>query len=198
VKDGLQYADRQLEALEARHQVVHGESNVRAMRSGGRFELKDHYRADMNIEYAILEVTHEATAGDYRSAQGSPASYSNQFQAIPHSVPYRPLRLTPTPVVYGSQTAVVVGPSGEEIYVDKHGRVKVQFHWDREGKKDDKSSCWIRVSTAWAGKGWGAIHLPRIGQEVIVDFLEGDPDEPIITGRVYNDEQTVPYDLPAN
>jgi type VI secretion system secreted protein VgrG len=100
--------------------------------------------------------------------------------------------------VYGSQTAVVVGPSGEEIYVDKHGRVKVQFHWDREGHKDDKSSCWIRVSTAWAGKGWGAIHLPRIGQEVIVDFLEGDPDQPIITGRVYNDDQTVPYDLPAN
>ena len=98
----------------------------------------------------------------------------------------------------GPQTAVVVGPGGEEIYTDKYGRVKVQFHWDREGKKDENSSCWVRVSQPWAGKNWGAVAIPRIGQEVIVDFLEGDPDQPIITGRVYNAEQMPPYELPAN
>ena len=106
--------------------------------------------------------------------------------------------MTPKPFVQGPQTAVVVGPAGEEIYTDKYGRVKVQFHWDRRGKKDENSSCWIRVSHPWAGKSWGAIAMPRIGQEVIVDFLEGDPDQPIITGRVYNAEQMPPYDLPAN
>jgi type VI secretion system secreted protein VgrG len=100
-------------------------------------------------------------------------------------------------VVQGSQTAVVVGPSGEEIWVDKHGRVKIQFHWDREGKKDENSSCWVRVSSTWAGKNWGFVQIPRIGQEVIVDFLEGDADRPIITGRVYNAER-MPYDLPGN
>jgi type VI secretion system secreted protein VgrG len=102
----------------------------------------------------------------------------------------------PKPVIHGSQTAFVVGPSGEEIYTDSHGRVKVQFHWDREGTRDENSSLWIRVSHPWAGKGWGAVSIPRIGQEVIVDFLEGDPDRPIITGRVYNAEAMPPYGLP--
>jgi type VI secretion system secreted protein VgrG len=101
-------------------------------------------------------------------------------------------------LVQGSQTAVVVGPDGEEVYVDKHGRVKVQFHWDRKGEKDENSSCWVRVSQPWAGKNWGAVSIPRIGQEVIVGFLEGDPDRPIITGRVYNARQVPPYELPAN
>ncbi len=113
---------------------------------------------------------------------------------------FRPRRTTPKPFVQGPQTAIVVGPSGEEIYTDDDGmgQVKVQFHWDRRGKHDAKSSCWIRVSHPWAGKGWGAVALPRIGQEVVVDFLEGDPDQPIITGRVYNGEQVHPYALPAN
>ena len=97
----------------------------------------------------------------------------------------------------GCQTAVVVGPGGEEIYTDKYGRVKVQFHWDREGKKNENSSCWIRVSHPWAGQGWGAVSIPRIGQEVIVDFLEGDPDQPIIVGRVYNAEQMPPFGMPG-
>ena len=117
---------------------------------------------------------------------------------MPATVPYRPPRVTPKALVHGTQTAVVVGPAGEEIYVDKYGRVKVQFYWDRQGKKDDKSSCWVRVSSTWAGKQWGFIQIPRIGQEVIVDFLEGDPDRPIIVGRVYNAEQMPPYELPAN
>ena len=111
-------------------------------------------------------------------------------------MPFRPARITPKPFVQGPQTALVVGKSGEEIWVDKYGRVKVQFYWDRQGKKDENSSCWIRVSQPWAGKNWGAMWIPRIGQEVIVDFLEGDPDRPLITGRVYNAEETVPYTLP--
>ncbi len=112
-------------------------------------------------------------------------------------MPFRPPRTTPRPVIQGSQTAEVVGVKGEEIFTDKYGRVKVQFHWDREGKRDENSSCWIRVSHPWAGKGWGSVSIPRIGQEVIVDFLEGDPDQPIITGRVYNGELMPPYTLPA-
>ncbi|MBN1843975.1 MAG: type VI secretion system tip protein VgrG, partial [Deltaproteobacteria bacterium] len=119
------------------------------------------------------------------------------FVAIPSSVTFRPERNTPKPVVEGVQTAIVAGPSGEEIYTDEHGRVKVQFHWDRQGKYDEKSSCWIRVSQNWAGKNWGMFFLPRIGHEVIVDFMEGDPDRPIITGRVHNAEAVPPYELPT-
>jgi type VI secretion system secreted protein VgrG len=132
------------------------------------------------------------------SGQESDEHYSNHFKCIPYSVPYRPQRNTPRPFVQGPQTAVVTGKSGEEIWTDKYGRVKVQFFWDREGKKDEKSSCWVRVSQPWAGKNWGSINIPRIGQEVIVDFLEGDPDRPLITGRVYNDEQMPPYKLADN
>ena len=139
-------------------------------------------------------MTHEAVEG--YSADAKPA-YRNSFECISHDVPFRPLRTTPRPFVKGVQTAIVVGPSGEEIYPDTHGRVKVQFHWDREGKKDDKSSCWIRVSQAWAGGGWGGMHIPRIGQEVIVDFLEGNPDRPIIIGRVYHGANPPPYALPG-
>jgi type VI secretion system secreted protein VgrG len=113
-------------------------------------------------------------------------------------VPFRPQRLSPKPFVQGPQTAVVVGPAGEEIYPDKYGRVKVQFFWDRLGKKNENSSCWVRVSQPWAGKNWGSVSIPRVGQEVIVEFLEGDPDRPIITGRVYNDDQMPPYTLPDN
>jgi type VI secretion system secreted protein VgrG len=120
----------------------------------------------------------------------------SSFTAIDSAQPFRTSRITPKPVVQGPQTAMVVGPKGEEIHTDKHGRVKVQFHWDREGAADENSSCFVRVSQAWAGKNWGAIALPRIGQEVIVDFLEGDPDHPIITGRVYNEINKPPYDLP--
>ncbi|RVC41610.1 type VI secretion system tip protein VgrG, partial [Mesorhizobium sp. M4B.F.Ca.ET.088.02.2.1] len=116
----------------------------------------------------------------------------------PTKLPYRPPRITPRPIMRGPQTATVVGPSGEEIFTDKYARVKVQFHWDRLGKKDENSSCFVRVSQTWAGSGWGFIQIPRIGQEVIIDFIEGDPDLPIITGRVYNASQMPPYGLPGN
>ncbi|MES9895126.1 MAG: type VI secretion system tip protein TssI/VgrG, partial [Candidatus Thiodiazotropha endolucinida] len=124
--------------------------------------------------------------------------YGCEFSCMDTREGFRSARTTPKPMVQGPQTAVVVGPSGEEIYTDEYGRVKLQFHWDRYGQRDENSSCWVRVAQVWAGKNWGAMHIPRIGQEVIVDFLEGDPDRPIITGRVYNADQMPPYDLPAN
>src|SRR3989441_6541171 len=140
------------------------------------------------------------TAGstDYGSTAADVFEYHNAFVVLPHNVLFHPPRTSRKPLVWGSQTALVVGKSGEEIWTDKHGRVKVHFHWDRNGKKNEDSSCWVRVATSWAGKTWGAIQIPRLGQEVIVDFLEGDPDRPIITGRVYNAEQTPPYTLPGD
>jgi type VI secretion system secreted protein VgrG len=196
--EGDRYARLQLEEEEALREVIRGEGICRYFQSGCKFELKEHYRSDMNREYALLTVEHSASAGDYRSWDSSPFDYRIRFSAIPYDTVYRSQRRTPRPFVRGSQTAVVVGKSGEEIWTDKHGRVKIQFHWDHEGQNDENSSCWVRVSSAWAGKAWGAVHIPRIGQEVIVDFLEGDPDRPIVTGRVYNAEQTPPYTLPAN
>jgi type VI secretion system secreted protein VgrG len=133
-----------------------------------------------------------------RSGADEEFAYANEFTCIPNGVPYRPPRVTPRPQVAGCQTATVVGPAGEEIFTDKYGRVKVQFRWDRLGKKDANSSCWVRVATFWAGRQWGAVHIPRIGQEVVVDFEEGDPDQPIIVGSVYNADNMPPYELPAN
>ena len=154
-------------------------------------------RHDQNGSYAITHLSHSAHSGGvHESGQDESAHYSNLFRAVPASVKFRPLRVTPKPLMQGSQTAIVTGKSGEEIYCDKYGRVKVQFHWDRVGKYDEKTSCWIRVAQNWAGKKWGALFLPRIGQEVIVDFLEGDPDQPIITGRVYNASSMPAYTLP--
>jgi type VI secretion system secreted protein VgrG len=164
---------------------------------GYKFELTEHRRADLNGEYLLTQVSHSAT-NNLGQDGDSGATYDNTFTCIPMAVPYRPRKVTPRPLVHGTQTAVVVGTGGEEIDTDKYGRVKVQFRWDREGKKDEKSSCWVRVGTPIAGKSWGMIHIPRIGQEVIVHFLEGDPDQPIIIGSVYNNEQMPPYALPAN
>jgi type VI secretion system secreted protein VgrG len=191
--EGERLARLQLEAEEAREQTVRGAGTCRTFQSGYRFELKEHYRKDANQPYMLLELRHWGRAGDYRSWESAPLDYRNDFLAIPYSVPYRPLRITPKPRIWGTQTAVVVGKAGEEIWTDKDGRVKVQFYWDRLGKKDENSSCWIRVSQPWAGKGWGGLSIPRIGQEVVVEFLEGDPDFPLIVGRVYNAEQTPPY-----
>ncbi len=189
-----------MEEEEALHHLVTGSGNCRSFASGYKFHLDEHSRPDMNGDFLLTEVTHSASVGDSYSGSGagSQETYTNHFTCIPFAVPYRPQRVTPKPIVQGPQTAVVVGPAGEEIYPDKYGRVKVQFFWDRLGKKDENSSCWVRVSQPWAGKNWGSINIPRIGQEVIIEFLEGDPDRPIITGRVYNDEQMPPYALPDN
>lgn len=186
-----------MEAEESWQQVARANTTCRAFLPGFKFELVDHPDQSQDHEWLITQVDHEATASGYRAGQtDEPSRYSNQVVCIPSDVPFHPLRLARRPFVQGPQTALVVGPKGDEIYPDKFGRVKVQFHWDRAGKYDADSSCWIRVSQAWAGKGWGAVSLPRIGQEVIVDFLEGDPDQPIITGRVYNGEEMPPYALP--
>lgn len=177
--------------------VINGRSACRQFVPGYKFTLKNHRNG--NGAYVLTSVTHTATLGDIgRSGSESEFGYSNQFTCIPHALPFRPIRRTPRPRVEGCQTATVVGPDGEEIFVDKYGRVKVQFHWDREGKKDAKSACWLRVGTPWAGKQWGMVHIPRIGHEVIVDFLEGDPDRPIITGMVYNPDYMPPWTLPEH
>jgi type VI secretion system secreted protein VgrG len=171
---------------------IRGGSNCRHFVSGHKFTLDRHFNA--NGPYVLTTISHSARiSGDYRSSQGGGFAYSNSFTCIPLALPVRPVRKTPKPFVQGTQTAVVVGPAGEEIFTDKYSRVKVQFHWDREGKNDADSSCWIRVATVWAGKRWGAIHIPRIGQEVVVAFQEGDPDQPIIIGSVYNAEQMPAY-----
>lgn len=194
---GQKLVDIRMEEEEAQFAMISGSSVCRAFTSGYRFKLTNHYRSDLNDqEYVLTAIEHDATQGGYVSGDND-ASYSNSFQCMPFKVPFRPVRSTPRPVVEGVQTAIVVGPAGEEIHTDEHGRVKVQFHWDREGKKDDKSSCWIRVSQLWAGAKWGAMYVPRIGHEVIVDFIEGDPDRPIIVGRVYHGNNKPPYDLPA-
>ena len=181
--------------------VATGASTCRGFTAGYKFKMKDHYRRDFNKEYVITSNYISSDQGTNYRTTGVDATeffqYSNQIQCIPSPAPFRPARLTPVPFMQGPQTAIVVGPPGEEIYVDQYGRVKVQFHWDREGKYNEKSSCWMRVSQNWAGKRWGAMFTPRVGQEVIVDFLEGDPDQPIITGRVYNGNAMPPYELPA-
>jgi len=196
--DGERYARLRLEEAEAGLQIARGASTCRGFLSGGRFDLKEHYRSDANQTYLLAQVRHSGRAGGYRTGEADAFTYRNTFVALPYSVPFRPPRVSRRPVVSGSQTALVVGKSGEEIWVDSHGRVKVQFYWDRDGKKNENSSCWVRVASSWAGKNWGFVQIPRIGQEVIVDFLEGDPDRPIITGRVYNAEQTPPYTLPGD
>ena len=178
--------------------LISGASNCRHFVSGYKFNLTRHFNADG--QYVITSCSHAAKHG-FDTATGMDSSdshYSNVFTCIPLALPFRPLRTAPRPFVRGSQTAVVVGPSGEDIFTDKYSRVKVQFHWDRQGKNNADSSCWVRVGTPWAGNQWGIIHIPRIGQEVIVDFLEGDPDQPIVVGSVYNAEQMPPYKLPDN
>ncbi|NVN91643.1 MAG: type VI secretion system tip protein VgrG [Desulfuromonadales bacterium] len=193
--EGDRLARIRMEEEEAQITTIIGSSSCRAFTSGYRFSLTSFFRSDMNNkEYVLATIEHGAEQG---WEDKSDLTYSNRFTCIPFDIPFRPPRLTPKPVVHGSQTAIVVGPKGDEIYTDEHGRVKVQFHWDREGKKDENSSCWIRVAQVWAGASWGAMYIPRIGQEVIVDFLEGDPDRPIITGRVYHGMNKPPYPLPA-
>jgi type VI secretion system secreted protein VgrG len=199
VSDGNRYAQRRLEALQQQHERITGGGNIRALAVGALFTLENYPRDDQNREYLVVSAVHHLGGTDYESG----VSHGNtditvRFEAIPSKQPYRSPLTTRRARVPGPQTAIVVGKAGEEIYTDQYGRVKVQFHWDRLGKRDENSSCWVRVSQLWAGKNWGAMHIPRIGQEVIVSFLEGDPDRPIITGRVYNAAEMPPYDLPAN
>lgn len=194
--DGEQWAEDRLDEVQTEFDTGGGASNAQGVGVGHLLSLTRHPREDQNRKYLVTALTVRAKLEAYE-AGSSAGNYQCEFAAIPSDQQYRPPRRTPKPFVQGPQTAVVTGPSGEEIFTDKHGRVKVQFHWDRYGTKDEKSSCWIRVSQPWAGKGWGGVSIPRIGQEVVIDFLEGDPDQPLVTGRVYNAEAMPPYGLPA-
>lgn len=185
---GQGLAALRMQSLAHAARALRGDSTCRAFMSGCRFTLDGHARSEINAEHVLRQVVHTV----------SHDSYSNSFIAFPSSLPFRPPLATPKARIFGTQTATVVGKAGEEIWTDSYGRIKVQFHWDRLGKNDENSSCWVRVSQTWAGQDWGTFFLPRIGQEVIVSFLDGDPDRPLVTGCVYNATQTVPESLPAN
>ncbi len=198
---GERLAKLRLAELQCQKNRYIGAGNVRALLPGYKFSLRGHRRSDCNQEYLVVAVEHRGAQPQALGEEGEAAAqmaYENRLVCIPAKVSFRPARDTKRPNISGVQTATVVGPPKEEIFCDEHGRVKVQFHWDREGKKDDKSSCWIRVSQPWGGTAFGGIFLPRVGQEVLIQFIEGDPDRPIIIGRVYNGENPLPYPLPAH
>ncbi|PRP95520.1 Phage-related baseplate assembly protein [Enhygromyxa salina] len=175
-----------------------GMSTATGLSPGMKFELVDHPHTYLEGQYLVVAVEH--SAGNYAAAAGGEAesqdSYNNRFECVPIDLEWRPARKTPRPRIPAMQTATVVGPSGEEIHTDEHGRIKVQFHWDRDGASDEASSCFIRVVQPWAGNGWGFVFLPRIGMEVAVTFVDGDPDRPVVTGCLYNGANTPPYPLP--
>ncbi|WP_434602279.1 type VI secretion system tip protein VgrG [Pseudomonas sp. Z4-7] len=198
-EDGEHYARTRIEALQTLHEQVELAGNARGLGSGHLFSLTGFSRQDQNREYLIVGARYYVSQESGESGVGAPsAQFESSLTCIDAQQSFRPMAITHRPIVKGPQTALVVGPKGEEIWTDQFGRVKVHFYWDRHDQSNENSSCWIRVSQSWAGKNWGSMQIPRIGQEVIVSFLEGDPDRPIITGRVYNAEQTVPYDLPEN
>ncbi|MBO9688290.1 MAG: type VI secretion system tip protein VgrG [Mitsuaria chitosanitabida] len=194
--DGSQYAEDRLDEIQANYARFDGDTNAQGVATGHLLSLERHPRDDQNAKYLVTGTSMQMRQAATESDSGE-STLRCSFSAIPADQQFRPARRTPKPMAPGPQTAIVTGPGGEEIFTDKYGRVKVQFHWDRRGKRDETSSCWIRVSQPWAGKGWGGVSIPRIGQEVVVDFVEGDPDQPLITGRVYNAESMPPYGLPA-
>lgn len=188
-----------LEALTCMGRQGNGDSGSCRLTPGYTFTLTGHDAESLNRDYLITEVAHSGEQPQSLEEKGSGgASYRNSFTVIPADVPFRPPPTVEKPVVTGLQTAVVTGPPGEEIHTDRYGRVKVRFHWDREGITDDRSSCWVRCAQGWGGGGWGTLFLPRVGDEVFVDFIDGDPDRPIIRGSVYNEEKLPLYELPFN
>jgi len=187
-KDVKQAALSRMEAFEVNEKILTGESFCRGFSAGYKFSITNHHRSDMNKEYVINQL----------SIHANQSQYLNTFSAFPADIPFRCQLTAVKPKVYGTQTATVVGESDSEIFTDEMGRVKVQFHWDREGKNDENCSCWIRVAQMWAGNGWGSLFIPRIGHEVLVDFIQGNPDIPVIIGSLYNGNNHPPYDLPNN
>jgi len=204
---GKQLSQRALERHRSDYRLAEGSSDQPGLVSGHLLEISDHPRREWNDLWLLTEVLHEgkqpqvleeSVTSHVDTGDGFVQGYRNRFSATPWDIPFRPPLNHPKPNVLGSQTAVVTGPAGEEIHCDEYGRVKVQFHWDRHGQADDKTSCWLRVSSSWAGDRYGGIAIPRVGMEVLVTFLEGDPDQPLVTGCLYHKEHQVPYDLPAN
>jgi len=186
-------ADNRMKLSVAGSKTARGASNHAAFMAGMFFALGTHQREDLDGQrFLITRVIHRSSG----SGSGTGARYSNTFEAIPEAHEHRPALLTPRPRVHGAQTAIVVGPAGQEIHTDKHGRIKIQFHWDRLQPNDENASCWTRVVQPWAGSRWGGIVIPRIGMEVVVDFLDGNPDRPLVVGCVYNKTNPPPYTLP--
>ncbi len=194
---GEQYSRIRLQELQSIQEQERGMSNARGIAPGFIFNLKNHPRSSENKEYLVICVNYRMSIAGYASGTGSENLYEESFVALPSSVQYRAPRTTTVPRTYGPQTASVVGPPGQELWTDKYGRIKIQFHWDRYGKKNENSSCWVRVSSPWAGGGFGGLQLPRINDEVVVDFIGGCPDRPIVLGRVYNANNMPPVELPA-
>jgi type VI secretion system secreted protein VgrG len=198
-QDGNALALARMERVHGQSEVIKARSNARGLYPGGLFTLSEHPREDQNLGYLITSANYELRSGGYASHGESPdVEFECSFSAIGKEHAFRPECTIAKPVVQGPQTAMVVGKSGEEIWTDASGRIKVQFHWDRLGVSDETSSCWVRVAQTWAGKGWGALFIPRVGMEVVVSFLEGNPDRPLVTGCVYNSDALPPYELPAN
>jgi type VI secretion system secreted protein VgrG len=196
--DGDARAKLRLDEASSRFTRYTGQGNTPGLAAGSRFALKGH-PGEQDAEYVVLQTRIDAVQAGYEAGVGDETRFLCRFVAQSHADPFRPARITRKPTVAGPQTALVVGGGSEgDIETDEHGRVKVQFHWDRLGQKNADSSCWLRVASGWAGNGWGMLSLPRIGQEVVVAFLEGDPDQPLVIGRVHNAEQKTPYELPAN
>ncbi len=199
LKDGVQKARRRLEAMEVQGKVFCGKSNCRAMEPGWSFELAQHYDHDHDVptdrRFLLLAVDHW---GQNNYGNQGESGYHNSFTCIRRKIPFRPTLRTPRKTINGPQTTIIVGPPGEEIFTDELGRVKVQFHWDRNGNFTDQSSCWVRMAQSGASSGFGSIRIPRVGDEVVVMFLDGDPDRPLIMGSLYNSQNTPPWALPAN
>lgn len=197
--DGANLTKAGLERWQSGRKQALGESRVVRFTTGHLFTLADHPRGDFNAEYMLTRIEHTGSQAMMGEAEGGTSKgYENRFLCMPSNVPFRPPRRNAKPTINGVQTAIVVGPAGEEIHTDEHGRIKVQFHWDREGKKDEHSSCWVRVAQASAGSAWGSVFIPRIGHEVVVTFLEGDPDRPLVVGSVYHGTNVPPYGLPTD
>ncbi len=196
--DGDEIAKIRLQELQSSQELATGSGNARGIAVGHTFELTSPPRPDWKgKKWLVTEAVHRAVGDPFFTHRGGrPDEFSTRFTVVESQTLWRPARSTPKPTIPGPQTAIVCGTKGEEIYTDKFGRVKVMFHWDRQSKGDENSSCWIRVSQRWAGKAWGSIMIPRVGHEVVVEFLEGDPDRPLITGSVYNAETVTPFQLP--
>ncbi|WP_338463611.1 type VI secretion system Vgr family protein [Franconibacter daqui] len=191
------YARIRQERWQVEHRQIQATATALGIAPGHTFMLANAPFFSDNGEYLVTAAAYQYEENRYASGADGATIHRTDFTVIPSSVVFRPAQTTPWPRTYGPQTARVVGPQGESIWTDKYGRVKVKFHWDRLAKGDDTSSCWVRVSSAWAGQGYGGVQIPRVGDEVVVDFINGDPDRPIITGRVYNEASMPPWALPA-
>lgn len=196
--DGNSLAKIRLEEVQTGYESIDAMVTARAMSCGYKFQLTRAERKDQERGYLVTSTVLTISVDCYGTGSGSGDKFECHITAIPDNLVFRPARISPKPLIRGPQTALVVGSAGEEIYCDEHGRVKLHFHWDRRSKADDKSSKWVRVSHPSAGGGYGFMSLPRVGQEVVVEFLNGDPDQPLVTGRVYNGENKPPYSLPAD